>query len=79
MVKMDIEKIFEEIKIKHNFNFDLKQEQKKIIDLVLNGQSVSGVLPTGYGKSMCYILPPLLLNQVILNYLFVTSLLSKSI
>ena len=33
----------------------LKKEQKEIITSVLNGKDIIGVLPTGFGKSVCYI------------------------
>jgi ATP-dependent DNA helicase RecQ len=36
---------------------DLKPEQLKIIDLLNKGKKVLGVLPTGYGKSLCYQIP----------------------
>ena len=32
----------------------LKEEQKKIITSFIQGSDVFGVLPTGYGKSLCY-------------------------
>ena len=63
LAKMDVERNFEEfIKPKYNMNFVLKEEQIRIIHYVLQRQHTMGVLPTGFGKSMCFILPPLLLN-----------------
>lgn len=38
-----------------NFSFTLKDAQEEIIAAILNERSVTAVLPTGYGKSMCYI------------------------
>jgi len=46
------------------FNIDeLKPKQYEIIDSLLNGNDVIGLLPTGYGKSLCYILPSLLTKK----------------
>lgn len=46
--------------------FDIQQlrpEQTQVIDAVLEGRDVLMVLPTGYGKSACYQVPSLLLQQ----------------
>ena len=40
--------------------------QEKLIDSLLGGQDVLGVMPTGAGKSMCYQIPALLLPGVTL-------------
>ncbi len=40
--------------------------QREIIDALLAGQSVLGVLPTGAGKSLCYQLPSLVLGGLTL-------------
>lgn len=53
------------ILLKH-FNFEeLKDKQIDVINEILKGNDVIGLLPTGYGKSMCYILPPLLTKKTI--------------
>ena len=42
----------------------LKDKQIDVINELLLGNDVIGLLPTGYGKSMCYILPPLVTKKV---------------
>lgn len=44
----------------------LKKEQKQIITAVLNRKDILGVLPTGFGKSLCYILPHLILQKTVI-------------
>ncbi len=43
----------------------LKDKQKELITNYLNGNDVVGLLPTGYGKSLCYLLPSLITDKVI--------------
>jgi hypothetical protein len=40
------------------FHLQLKSEQKEIIQNVLERKDSMAGLPMGFGKSMCYILPP---------------------
>jgi len=48
------------------WNFDkLKDKQIAVINEILSGNDVIGLLPTGYGKSLCYLLPPLLTKKTI--------------
>jgi RecQ family ATP-dependent DNA helicase len=48
------------------WNFDtLKDKQVAVINQILSGNDVIGLLPTGYGKSICYILPPLITKKTI--------------
>lgn len=44
---------------------ELKDKQIDIINEILTGNDVVGLLPTGYGKSMCYIIPPLITKKTI--------------
>jgi ATP-dependent DNA helicase RecQ len=39
------------------FHLQLKSEQKEIIQNVLERKDSMVVLPMGFGKSMCYVLP----------------------
>ena len=34
--------------------FPLKEKQREVIDALLNNQHVFAILPTGYGKSVCF-------------------------
>jgi ATP-dependent DNA helicase RecQ len=46
------------------FQIKLKEEQQQIVSSILKKQDVFALLPTGYGKSMTYILVPLLADEV---------------
>jgi hypothetical protein len=65
---MDVRAVFETLKSLYKFEYDLKDEQHTIISAILDGKDVSAILPTGYGKSVCYILPPLILDKVIIIF-----------
>jgi len=43
-----------------------RQGQKELIDAILSGRDVCGIMPTGAGKSLCYQVPALLLPGVTL-------------
>ena len=45
---------------------DFRPGQEALIDALLSGQDVLGVMPTGAGKSMCYQLPALMLPGITL-------------
>lgn len=51
--------------LKKHFGYDkLKDQQFEIIELLLKqGKDVLGILPTGFGKSMCYMLPYLITKK----------------
>jgi reverse gyrase len=48
---IDIKRILQDIQ----FHLQLKSEQKEIIQNVLERKDSIAVLPTGFGKSMCYV------------------------
>ena len=56
----DIKRILQD----KQFHLQLKSEQKQIIQNVLERKDSMAVLPTGFGKSMCYVSPPLILDKV---------------
>ena len=64
MQKDDILAAFEDLKPHLNIEWSLKDEQLQVITNLLNGKNTLTVLPTGYGKSMTFILPPLIANKV---------------
>lgn len=41
-----------------------KPHQYRIIDNIVNGKDVLAVMPTGYGKSLCFQLPSLITNEL---------------
>lgn len=45
---------------------DFREGQEKLIDAVLSGRDVFGIMPTGGGKSMCYQLPALMMKGITL-------------
>ena len=53
-------------KVKKYWGFDtLKDKQMEIVTNYIKKRDVIGLLPTGYGKSMCYLVPPLVKKKVI--------------
>lgn len=53
--------------LKSVFGYDsFRPGQEKLIDALLNGQDVLGIMPTGAGKSICYQLPALMLPGITL-------------
>lgn len=43
---------------------ELKPEQKIIVESFVSGRDVFGILPTGYGKSLCFACLPLVFDEV---------------
>lgn len=51
--------------LKYYFGYGkLKEEQEKIIDSILDNKDIIGLLPTGYGKSITFQIPALLLPGI---------------
>lgn len=52
--------------LKKYWGYDsLRDKQTTIIKNFIKGKDVVGLLPTGYGKSMCYLIPPLVKKKII--------------
>lgn len=48
-----------------NMRFELKEVQKTVLDaLCYKKEDLFVILPTGYGKSLLFLLPPLIMDQV---------------
>ena len=53
--------------LKKYFGYDsFREGQEMLVDALLNGQDVLGIMPTGAGKSLCYQIPALLLPGITL-------------
>ena len=46
------------------FEFQLKKEQKEILEQLNEKKHVFAQLPTGFGKSVCFVLHPLVQDKV---------------
>lgn len=44
---------------------DLKQEQLRVVEAFVQGRDVFAVLPTGYGKSLCYACLPIVFDKLL--------------
>ena len=58
-----VESIIDSAASYHGY-IDLKEEQKSIIKHFIHGQDVFGCLPTGFGKSVCFLLLPYIFDNL---------------
>ena len=73
---------FNEIRQNYNIDFELKEEQIRIAVSVLEKRHVLGLLPTGFGKTICMVLPAMLQmdkNPIILVISPLTSLIDDQV
>ena len=62
---MDVETIYKyKLKGKYKFMFDLKEKQKCLITNVMERKNSIGIFPTGYGKSVCFQMVPLIHDAI---------------
>ena len=51
--------------LKRYFDYDdFRDGQREVVEKILNGENILAAFPTGYGKSLCYQLPALMLPGV---------------
>ena len=58
---------------------ELKPQQYEIVDKICQGKNVLGVLPTGFGKSLTFAVPPLLKEGVALVISPLKALMSNQV
>jgi superfamily II DNA helicase RecQ len=63
---MDVPQLFVDVKQKYGFPFALKKEQEEIIAYICANKNVFVLLPTGFGKSVTFLIPPLIFDEVLI-------------
>jgi len=61
---MDIKHLFSCLCTRFSFPHALKDEQINAINVILQKRNLICILPTGFGKSLIYVIPPLILDEV---------------
>lgn len=61
---IDVGNLMDTVNTLFGWNLQLKPYQFDVIQAVLAKRHTMAVLPTGYGKSLTYMLPPLMLDIV---------------
>lgn len=51
-------------RVARKLGYVLKEEQRKVINAFIHGDDVFAVLPTGFGKSLCYGCLPLVFDEI---------------
>ena len=74
----ETDEAFALVKVKYNLSLVLKKEQFEVIDSLLHGRNVIAILPTGFGKSLMFVLPPLLLDEVCVLYEIVSFVFTRN-
>ncbi len=59
---MNVNEVFSSL-TRPKFDIILKKEQVDMIQSICDKHHTFGILPTGFGKSLSYILPPVLLDH----------------
>lgn len=62
---MDFDSALNKVLSKLGFDYNLKPEQVEVLKSIVNNNNTVCVLPTGYGKTHCFMLPPLILDEVL--------------
>ena len=65
---MDVFEVFNELKRELGLNFNLKEEQGRILDLLIRKRSVVAILNTGFGKSLIFMTISKFLDKVSITY-----------
>lgn len=66
--------------LKHYFGYDtLRPGQQDLMEGILNGSDVLGIMPTGAGKSLCYQVPALMLSGITIVISPLISLMSDQV
>ncbi len=61
---MALSKHIESVKTQYKMNFMLKKQQLDSIKKMMEKEDSMVSLPTGFGKSIIYLLPPLIMDDV---------------